>query len=103
MTIGAEAAHLPARELFARRAIRDGRLVMSLRGMDIGGEYVVAVDVYPVTGLALEPIPLGPHTFSSLDDAVSFVEESLLALEYLGCSIEKGVVGGDQRVGGDDT
>jgi hypothetical protein len=101
MTIGAEAAHVSARELFARRAIRDGRLVMSLRAMDLGGECVVAVDVYPVTGLALEPVPLGPHTFRSLDDAVSFVEESLLALEYLGCTIEK-VADGDRRAAGDD-
>jgi hypothetical protein len=102
MTIGAETPQLPARELFARRAIKDGRLVMSLRGMDIGGEYVVAVDVYPVTGLALEPVPLGPHSFPALDDAVSFVEESLLALEYLGCTIEKGAVESNHRAGGDD-
>ena len=101
MSIGADAAQLPTRELFARRAIRDGRLVMSLRGMDLGGEYLVAVDVYPVTGLALEPSPLGPHRFGSLDEAVSFVEESLLALEYLGCTIEK-VTDGDRRAAGDD-
>jgi hypothetical protein len=100
MTIGAEASRVPPRELFARRAIKDGRLVMALRGMDIGGEYVVAVDVYPVTGLALEPVPLGPHTFQSLDNAVGFVEESLLALEYLGCDIEKGVIDNDRAGNG---
>lgn len=102
MSMGAEAIRTPPRELFARRAIKDGRLVMTLRGMDIGGEYVVAVDVYPVTGLALQPIPLGPHSFATLDEAVGFVEEALLALEYLGCTIEKGLPDGSHQAGSDD-
>lgn len=87
MTISAEDAPAQKRELFARRAIKDGRTVVDLRGLQVDGECVIDVDVYPVTGVGLEPLHLGPYALGTLDEAVSFVEEALLALEYLGCSI----------------
>lgn len=91
MTVGAEGAAPPARELFGRRASKDGRLVVALRGLEAAGECVIEVEVFPVTGLGLEPLSLGPHRFPTLDEAVGFVEEGLLALEYLGCSIQSGL------------
>jgi hypothetical protein len=88
MTISAEGAPAEKRELFARRALKDGRTVVDLRGLQAGGECVIEVDVYPVTGAGTEPLRLGPYALGTLDEAVAFVEEALLALEYLGCSIQ---------------
>jgi hypothetical protein len=90
MMISAEGAPAEKRELFARRALKDGRTVVDLRGLQVGGECVIEVDVYPVTAVGLEPLHLGPYALGTLDEAVSFVEEALLALEYLGCSIHGG-------------
>jgi len=77
-------------QLFARYARKDERTVVALRGLDAGAECVVEVDVFPTTTLGLEPMPLGPYTFESLDEAVRFTEDALLALEYLGCSVHTG-------------
>ena len=90
MTIGAEGAAAPTRELFVRQAIKDGRTVVALNGFELAGECVIQADVYPVTGLGLEPLSLGPYTFATVDEAVGFTEEALLALEYLGCSVHAG-------------
>lgn len=77
-------------ELFVRHARKDGRTVVSLRGLDRGESCVVEVEVFPAGGLSQEPMPLGPYSFASLDEAVRFTEEALLALEYLGCSVHTG-------------
>jgi hypothetical protein len=77
-------------QLFIRHARKDDRTVVALRGVESGAQCVVEVDVYPTSGAGLEPMPLGPYTFGSLEDAVRFTEEALLALEYLGCSVSSG-------------
>jgi hypothetical protein len=77
-------------QLFLRHARKDDRTVVALRGLDHGSECIVEVDVFPTSGAGLEPMPLGPYTFESLEDAVRFTEEALLALEYLGCSVYSG-------------
>ena len=77
-------------QLFLRHARKDDRTVVALRGLDHGAQCVVEVDVYPTGGVGLEAMPLGPYTFGSLEDAVRFTEEALLALEYLGCSVHSG-------------
>lgn len=64
--------------------------MVALRGLDHGAACIVEVEVYPTGGAGLEPMPLGPYTFDSLEDAVRFTEEALLALEYLGCSVHTG-------------
>lgn len=89
MTIGPGDAGR-ARQLFVRRAVKDGRAVLLLRGAEVGRGCSIEADVYPVTGLGAEPVPIGPYSFPTLDDALTFVEEALLALEYLGCSIHSG-------------
>ncbi|MCC6222314.1 MAG: hypothetical protein IT201_02350 [Thermoleophilia bacterium] len=91
MSIGAETA--TPRELFSRRAVKDGRTVVHLRAVDVAGDCVIETDVYPVTGLGVDPLPLGPFSFGTMDAGVTFVEEALLALEYLGCSIVQGGTG----------
>lgn len=77
-------------QLFVRHARKDDRTVVALRGLDHGAACVVEVDVFPTNGLGLEPMPLGPYTFETLDEAVRFTEETLIALEYLGCSVHSG-------------
>ena len=89
MSMGIDEA-APARQLFVRRAVKDGRTVVLLRGTEVGRECAIQADVYPVTGPGLPSVPIGPHTFATLDEALTFVEEALLALEYLGCSIQSG-------------
>ena len=64
---------------------RDGRPVVRLRCADYGDEWVVDCDVYPVDELSVEPRTTGPYNFSSANEAKTFVETSLLALQMLGC------------------
>jgi hypothetical protein len=88
----------PARQLFLRRAVKDGRTVVLLRGLEAGKECAIQADVYPVTAPGGDVVALGPHSFATLDDALTFVEETLLALEYLGCAIYSGTADGTPGV-----
>jgi len=81
---------LPAHHLFVRHVRKDDRPVVSLRALDQGEQCIVEVSVYPTTTGGLEPTSLGPYSFESLDEAVRFAEEALLALEYLGCTVHSG-------------
>ncbi len=65
---------------------KDGRPVVGLRCADYGDEWVVDCDVYPVDQLSVEPRSTGPYTFGSAQEAKTFVETSLLALQMLGCN-----------------
>lgn len=65
---------------------KDGRPVVRLRCADYGDEWVVDCDVYPVDTLSVEPRSTGPYTFSSAQEAKTFIETSLLALQMLGCT-----------------
>jgi hypothetical protein len=64
---------------------KDGRPVVRLRCADYGDEWVVDCDVYPVDRLSVEPRSTGPYTFHSAQEAKTFVQTSLLALQMLGC------------------
>ena len=66
---------------------KDGRPVVRLRCADYGYEWVVECDVYPVDELSVQPRTAGPYVFASAQDAKTFVETSLLALEILGCDV----------------
>jgi hypothetical protein len=66
---------------------KDGKPVVRLRCADYGHEWVVECDVYPVDELSVQPRTTGPYVFASAQDAKSFVETSLLALEILGCEV----------------
>ena len=76
-----------AKELFHRTAKKDGRRVVILRCFDRDDQCIVECDVYPTNSLRVEPLHPGPYTFTSRDEASGFIEEALLALEYLGCDI----------------
>lgn len=68
-----------------REATHDGRLVAHLRCYDDSdqGGTVVEARVHPPTG---EPITRG-YRFPTAPEAFKFVQEALLALEYLGCQV----------------
>lgn len=66
---------------------KDGRPVVRLRCADYVTEWVVECDVYPVDELSVEPRTAGPYVFGTAQEARSFVETSLLALQILGCDV----------------
>lgn len=68
-----------------REATREGRRVALLRCYDGQGETVVEAEVTPVRGG--EPVRRGPYRFSSATEAFRFVQEAMLALQYLGCEV----------------
>ena len=76
-----------AQELAVRTARKDGRQVVSLRSLARGDHFVVECEVYPVSGLTVDPLRRGPYTFATAQEASFFVDEALEALTYLGCEV----------------
>jgi hypothetical protein len=76
-----------AKESFHRHAKKDGRRVVILRLFERDDQFVVECDVYPTNSLRVEPLHPGPYFFGSRDEAAVFIEEALMALEYLGCEV----------------
>jgi hypothetical protein len=66
---------------------KDGKPVVRLRCADYGDEWVVECDVYPVNELSVQPKIAGPYSFGTKQEAKTFVETSLLALQILGCDV----------------
>ena len=82
----AAAATEPA-EIFAYEARKDGRPVVVLRGFESGTDVTVEADVYPVNGAAEQEGMRRPFPFTSREQAMRFVEETLTALQYLDCVV----------------
>ena len=68
-----------------REATRDGRRVALLRCYDGADETIVDAEVHPVRGG--DAVRRGPYRFSTATEAFRFVQEALLALQYLGCNV----------------
>jgi hypothetical protein len=68
-----------------REATRDGRRVALLRCYDADGVTLVEAEVTPVG--QTETVQRGPYRFASAPEAFRFIQEALLALQYLGCQI----------------
>ena len=68
-----------------REATRDGRTVARLRCYDAGGMTIVDAEV--TRQGAAQPDRRGPYRFATAPDAFRFVQEALLALQYLGCRV----------------
>ena len=66
---------------------KNGKPVVRLTCADYGTEWVVAADVYPVDELTVQPKSAGPYVFGTAQEARSFVESSLVALQLLGCEV----------------
>lgn len=76
-----------SKESFHRHAKKDGRRVVILRLFERDEQFVVECDVYPTNSLRVEPLHPGPYHFGTRDEAAAYIEEALLALEYLGCEV----------------
>jgi hypothetical protein len=76
-----------ARELSLHCARRDGREVATLRCVEQAGEFLIECEVYPVSGLRVEPLRPGPYRFGTELDARGFVDEAVKTLAYLGCEV----------------
>jgi hypothetical protein len=68
-------------------AEKDGKRVVVLRRYDGARGAVVECDVYPVDTMRVEPVRPGPYLFEASEAATRFVDDLLLSLEYLGCTI----------------
>jgi len=79
----------PGLELSVHSARKDGREVVRLRSVDQGGSCVIECEVYPLSGLRVEPLRPGPYRFPSRSEADAFVNEAVLALTYLGCEVSR--------------
>lgn len=74
------------RELFERRAHKEGHVSVVLRAMEDGEDCVVACEVQPVDAPPIRP---QPYRFPTVAEASRFVEEATLALQYLGCVLDR--------------
>jgi hypothetical protein len=68
-----------------RRAVQGDRVIATLRCYDdASGTSVEAEVLAPGSN---EPIRRGPYRFASAHEAFRFVQEAMLAFEYLGCTV----------------
>lgn len=81
-------ASLPRTELYAYQVRREGRIVARLRALGApDGSVLVETEVLPVSRPAGEDGISRPFEFPDADYARRFVDEALLALEYLNCEV----------------
>jgi hypothetical protein len=73
--------------LFTHELRRDGRPIVALRGVPADGGVTVETAVYPVSQPPGTDPVLRPFHFASAEVAQRFVEETLIALEYLNCEV----------------
>jgi hypothetical protein len=70
-----------------RQVTKDGRPVARLHCYDDDdGGTVVEAQVLPKG--ESQPVRRGPYRFATAQEATRFVQEALLALQYLGCQAE---------------
>lgn len=81
--LGAGGRHT-GRELYVRRARKDGRSVAILRATDHFGSCVVEAEVFNESGDSTES---GPYTFPDPRQATKFMTEAVETLIYLGCDV----------------
>lgn len=70
-----------------RTARKEGREVVTMRCFTEGTAWTVECDVYPVTGLRVEPLRPGPYRFPTRELADVFLDEATKALVQLGCDV----------------
>jgi hypothetical protein len=74
-------------QLALREARKDGRPVVTMRSVARGAEIVVECEVYPVSGLRVDPLIPGPYAFPTVAEADAFLDETVRALTNLGCEV----------------
>ena len=53
----------------------------------MNGAVTVETEIFPVTAPATADPQIRPYAFPTREEATRFVDEALLALEYLGCTL----------------
>ena len=82
------AVGVPRKELYAYEVRREGRVVAQLKALGASdGSVVVETEVHPIGHAAGGPGIARPFEFPDADYARHFVDEALLALEYLNCEV----------------
>ena len=71
--------------VLVREASYDGRRIALLRCFDADDATVVEAEV--LAAGATQPVRRGPYRFATAPEAFRFVQEALLALQYLGCQV----------------
>lgn len=79
---------LPPEDSEVRIARKEGRMVVTMRSFAQGETWIVECDVYPVTGMRVDPLRPGPYRFPSRELADVFVGEAAKALSALGCELD---------------
>jgi hypothetical protein len=79
---------LGAEESEVHTARKEGREVVTMRSFAEGDSWIVECDVYPVTGMRVDPLRPGPYRFPSRELADVFVGEATKALSELGCELD---------------
>jgi len=69
-----------------REASRDGQRLVWLRCYD-GPDGVTVVEAQVTPPGAAEAVLRGPYRFASAAEGFRFVQEAVLALQYLGCAV----------------
>jgi len=79
---------LGAEESEVHTARKEGREVVTMRSFAEGDAWIVECDVYPVTGMRVDPLRPGPYRFASRELADVFIGEATKALSVLGCELD---------------
>ena len=67
---------------------RQGKVVAVFRGVRSGAGITIETRVYPTTGAHNQDNGVNrPFSFPAIEQARKFVDETLVALEYLGCTV----------------
>lgn len=77
-----------AEESEVHTARKEGREVVTMRSFADGDAWIVECDVYPVTGMRVDPLRPGPYRFPSRELADVFLGEATKALSELGCELD---------------
>jgi hypothetical protein len=77
-----------AEESEVHTARKEGREVVTMRSFAEGDAWIVECDVYPVTGMRVDPLRPGPYRFPSREHADVFLGEASKALSELGCELD---------------
>lgn len=75
------------RPLLEHEILRDGRVVAKLLAHRTPAGVTVESTVYPITEANGVEGLKRPFTFSTVDHARRFVDEALVAFEYLNCTV----------------
>jgi hypothetical protein len=75
------------RSLFRHEVRYDGRAVVVLEAVATGDGVVVETEVFSIIDAPGAPPATRPFAFSTLEQARRFVEDALVSLEYLDCTV----------------